>query len=396
MNVSYGAMHEIQDKAALNERVAVLHARPYEGSNRPSKLSEFADVVTSLTYTILMYLKRDLSDAQKVFFFQDMVRFAESDFLASIANVLKNTAASDGSVMGLDQTPTGRLLSLYCQTPNIISRYLFTPENEKITFLQDNCFSTCINQYGIIFTYIEKQVLPTITKTDEQVSSNAQDLFYLFSQYVAYSGTINNHNIFNEGDKIKPDDVALGTIMSQVVTKATKVLTIKSRSSLTEIMEVVEHYDAYILGRVRTFIDVAAFFNESQNKDLVDEALKALNLQGGLYFKTGTDNLFFSNAGGKEVPVLKTDAAFLRDTCKLDAHERFTFYDEVHTRGVDIVQGDNSVALVTVRSGTGLSNLLQGILRMRKFFGGQEIIFLVTEEDEQSIKDELGIQVDLS
>lgn len=387
LNVSYGKMKQVHDLDALQNNSAVTHARPYVGANRESKQSEFSDPITALTFTMLSYIRQGLSGAQKMFFFESAMKDAESELSFEISKALYETTVSDKRIeSGLDKTVLGALFSSYCNFSNVFSAYaqLKTLQQKK-AFLSSKCFMKK-KSLGFVFSYIEKFVLPTITKTDEQVSSNAQNLFHIFKRFVAYSGTIDNTKVFDAEVHIKTDDIALGTIMSRVLSKNTSVLAIKSNASISEIFDEIEVKLPGAKSKIRAFIDVAAIFNEDSNKQLVSQSTKILGLAGGLYFKTGTDNLYFSNADGKEILMRKTDGQSLQAATKCKPSERFTFYDEVHTRGVDIVQSPDAIALVTVRSTTTLSNLLQGILRMRNIFGNQQIIFLVPQDQVDSIK----------
>ena len=386
LNVSYGKMKEAHDLEALTDLSAIIHARPYEGANRESKSSEFSDPVTALVYTLLTYIRKGLSSAQKVHFVSSILKDSEAELAASLVATIRDSVVNNANVeRGPDQTSLGKLFSSYCKFPNALSHFSKLDLMEKKDFLKRFCFLRK-KSLGHVFSYIEKFVVPTITKTDQQVSSNAQDLFYMIKRFVAYSGTIDNKNVFDTKDFIKPDDIALGTIMSQVVTKNTKVLLIKSAPVMSEIFGLLKEEEKKI---TRAFVDVAALFNEASNGRLVNESVKELGLKGGLYFKTGSDNLFFTD-GLHDFEMKKTDSLYLHEATKLHPNERFTFYDEVHTRGVDIVQEQDSLALVTVGTSTTLSNLLQGILRMRKFFGNQRIVFVVSESHSKPMLKALG------
>lgn len=93
------------------------------------------------------------------------------------------------------------------------------------------------------------------------------------------------------------------------------------------------------------------------------------------------NSLFFIDEEGKAVELSETDATYLQNTTGATPKNRFTFYDQIHSRGVDILQDNNSTAVVTFDGKTKLSDLLQGVLRMRKIFQEQRIIFAVVEED---------------
>ena len=66
--------------------------------------------------------------------------------------------------------------------------------------------------------------------------------------------------------------------------------------------------------------------------------------------------------------------------CGLPAERRFTFYDQVHTVGIDISQAPNAVAAVTVGKDMVLRDYSQGAYRMRGLKSGQRIVTMLPPE----------------
>jgi hypothetical protein len=66
--------------------------------------------------------------------------------------------------------------------------------------------------------------------------------------------------------------------------------------------------------------------------------------------------------------------------CGLRPEQRFTFYDNVHTTGLDVPQAPNAVAVITVGKDTSLRDYSQGAYRMRGVGQGQCLnVFLIPE-----------------
>ena len=76
--------------------------------------------------------------------------------------------------------------------------------------------------------------------------------------------------------------------------------------------------------------------------------------------------------------------------CGLPLHLRFTFFDQVHTCGMDIKQAPTAVAAITVSKDTVFRDYAQGAYRMRGIATGQGIELLLTPEVLGLIQKALG------
>ena len=77
--------------------------------------------------------------------------------------------------------------------------------------------------------------------------------------------------------------------------------------------------------------------------------------------------------------VLGTEVVELAQ-CGLAPSQRFTFYDHVHTTGMDIKQPPAGRAVLTMSKDTTLRDFAQGAYRMRGLGAGQQISVLMTPE----------------
>ena len=76
--------------------------------------------------------------------------------------------------------------------------------------------------------------------------------------------------------------------------------------------------------------------------------------------------------------------------CGLSRGDRFTFYDQVHTTGMDIKQHLNAIAIQTIGKDMSFRDLAQGAFRMRKIGQGQKIHLYVVPEVKRLIRDVYG------
>ena len=388
-NVNFGVIPEIS--SIKNISSVEQFAKPFLGSNTPSYGSQFSDQTIALTYTLLSYLRSDLSKSQKASYFMLLLNEAKKEFSDRLASLIKDAIVErkSDSLVAIESTMIAKVLDAQCGKSKSISYCMLGSEEECLKFLDEQCFVSA-RRKDHIFAYVEQMVLPSITLNEEQISSTAQDLLFLVSGYVGYSGTIYNLDAFDVTKKIATDNVALGTIMSQVIDKATRVIEFQKNSSITEIIDLVPDLKA----NIKAIIDSAAIFNDIDNKKIAEDCTAKLGLSGAIYFATGKDDLFFINAGAEITSLKRTDPKSLFEATRLNPSQRITIYDEIHTRGVDIVQDSNAIALVTVGLSTKLSDLLQGILRMRGFLAKQQIVFMVAKNEAMIMKKRLNMADD--
>merc|ERR1719171_1842267 len=76
--------------------------------------------------------------------------------------------------------------------------------------------------------------------------------------------------------------------------------------------------------------------------------------------------------------------------CGLGYHQRFTFYDHIHTTGMDIKQPLSCTACLTLGKDMTLRDYSQGAYRMRGIGKGQCIQLLLTPEASSLMHKALG------
>jgi len=79
------------------------------------------------------------------------------------------------------------------------------------------------------------------------------------------------------------------------------------------------------------------------------------------------------------------------DRCHVPLQNRFTFFDQVHTTGIDTKQPLDGVAVCTVGSGITLRDFFQGCWRMRKIGAGQKIHLMCVPEVQALMQRDLAL-----
>ena len=111
-------------------------------------------------------------------------------------------------------------------------------------------------------------------------------------------------------------------------------------------------------------------------------------LKVGLRGKVGC--VFIDNAGDKMILMRGTTTPQLLSQCGVPWDKRFTFYDQVHTTGMDIKQDLQACAAITIGKDMTLRDFAQGAWRMRGLGKGQTLHIFVVGEMEKLLSEALG------
>jgi hypothetical protein len=124
-------------------------------------------------------------------------------------------------------------------------------------------------------------------------------------------------------------------------------------------------------------IDTGALVTGMNNKEVAEYLLSAgLSEMKGVVFLDEFDRQMVLLRKGRKVVKLNESG--------LAWGERFTFYDQVHTTGMDIKQAVDACAVLTLGKDMVFRDYAQGAFRMRGIGKGQTItLFVVPEIDEK-------------
>lgn len=131
-------------------------------------------------------------------------------------------------------------------------------------------------------------------------------------------------------------------------------------------------------------IDTGALITGMTNKAAAEYMLKVgLSTMKGVVFLDEEDRQMVLLRQGMKVVKLAD--------CGLAFGERFSFYDHVHTTGMDIKQAVDARAALTLGKDMVFRDYAQGAFRMRGIGKGQTIILFVTPEVNDLIKKHVSI-----
>lgn len=214
----------------------------------------------------------------------------------------------------------------------------------------------------------------TLDRNEMQLHASGQELAgpQLFGRCLGFSGTPNDLLPKSLGRCIYAvgDDGKVLQALSNTETVTTVELGQWSPSSILDLVAT-----ARCLNRPKyhALIDSGALVTGMSNLEVAQYLL-----QHGL---EGLDGVLFLNERNERV-VLERDSMKIIELaqCGLSPEQRFTFYDHVHTTGMDVKQPLLCTAALTLSKDMTLRDYAQGAYRMRGIGRGQRIEVLLTPE----------------
>jgi len=369
-NQHYGFSRS-RDKSKVQQATSL----PYIGNNTAKEGSEFFSYFETINYTILGNLQQTLSD--------DLLDIFFTKYLNRYNNEMTNLAFTFNSGVSTSAREFNALIPL-----NMRGRLSF----EKMSEMQRADRLLALRQLSedpeFKLEIIDDIILKDITYFSEVLRSNSLNHGGMYHTKRGMSGTPYNYTT-------QPDDITFNELMSRGIDGITMDMLIRKQTPLRTVGKVVSvdslkdwfTQDADP-ARVRQLVDVGAFFRGIDNINVARMLAQ--------YFKTddtfsdilyimffNEDNVLcaLSVANPNNIIIIgstKKDDIQKATGCSPD--NCFSYYDQVHTTGVDLPAGSQDRALVTASLDTTLRSLLQGVMRMRQFSEEQSVSVLMDTE----------------
>lgn len=253
-------------------------------------------------------------------------------------------------------------------TPTVLPLRLLKPTHTS----QMTTLFALLRRYPEAIThYLETFVFPRhLPYSGSKIASSGQDLGseMLFDARIGYSGT---------PSMLIPRE--MGACYYQTGQTANTIATLTSPDS-ADVDILPSNWTALsILARVaktsryHALIDTGALITGLNNQQAA-EALLALGLarfDGVVFFSQADVPMVLHRKHARVVPFAQ---------CGLLPHRRFTFYDQVHTTGADIMHPLGAAAVQTLGKDMTFRDLAQGAYRMRGLGKGQRVCLYVIPE----------------
>ncbi|RHY98210.1 hypothetical protein DYB35_004616 [Aphanomyces astaci] len=366
--VSYGLLrhHHMQHTHTPSR---LLLAVPFVGKDVPSRSSEFAhpDVLIGLTILAYRYEGIRRSDAKTIVsqlkhdFSRQLGPRDERPACVLFRSWLVQGLESTGSVHGVlplplfqlnDASQVTRLLQLIQRLPSVVYYYV-----------RQHVFPSCMN-----FQQLK------VSACGHELGSHS-----LFARRVGFSGTPSNLLPLDLGT-CHYEPQSDGNIFSVLTSPSVTTLERKLNWTATTLLRDIATSDP----PVHALIDTGALITGMDNEQVARYLLSHLpaTMEGVVYLDTSDRQMILLRDHAAALPLIQ---------CGLSPDKRFSFYDQVHTTGMDIKQGINARAVLTLGKDMTFRDYAQGAYRMRGIGAGQTIHLYLIPEVENRIRQELSL-----
>ena len=356
-------------------RPGLLYAVPYIAANTPSPNSIFADRWETLAKTLLMYASVPCQKEIAI----KMIPYIRS----SILNNLRPGIEEKDTIIG------------------------------KICF---NLFHEALKERSplalrLLFSFALDEVLSAIKFPVEQITSNSLNMVSMFSSIQGYTGTLSNvailpHETVENSylDNLENENKN-GGIARKLMKDGNNSLVPQLKSEIflqkkseTFIRSILSTCDEVYAGtnyqdNLSAIIDIGAFFKNFHNAEVAAGILIVFpgRIDCVIYYNETSNQLeFILREGNRSEKSMSHRTGFLSSSdpesilraTGTDINRRFTYYDQRHITGSDILQPKYASALMTVGARVKIRDIFQGTLRMRQFMSSQKV-FIVTKESSK-------------
>lgn len=354
--------------------------KPFLSANNPNENSRFSSPLETLNYTVFYSLKYGILPVVLEEFIKRFVKQAQDE-----RELLQRT----GKYKSIVDTKAADLF----EKISGLNRDILTKDLTES--LLSELHAKCSKNQKLVMYCLENLILPEIDVDTLLLRHNSINHASQFRSVQGFSGTILSPYIFDARMKPFNYDFAMGTdgeTLHHIIRKNTPVIQLEktlSKDILDELFKARKENTSAI-------IDVGGTLKDLSNLAVAHEIVRHVNQDKIKYvlFFNAQDQLTALPVNEAHLtsssPVIigSTDPDEIKKKLNVDAHDHyFVYYDQSHTIGVDVKQGAEAHAIVTCGR-TLLSQLLQGVMRMRSFAMNQNITLFA----DQQIKADLGIE----
>jgi hypothetical protein len=357
-------------------------AVPFIGKDVPSHSSEFAhpDVVIGLSILAYRYEGVRRSDLHR------LVSQLKADFTRQVGPRDRRPAAMlfrewvvASAVAAKVSSPREAATDGATESMPVLPLPLFQPA-DPTQMLRLHAMVRRVPQ--LVAYYLRQHVFPACMNFQKlKISACGHELgsSMLFSKRIGFSGTPSNLLPLDLGEcqyEAGSDGRVIACLTSPDVTTATFPEEWSVRGLLTNIAKAQPPFHA--------LIDTGALITGMDNSEVA--AFLLLHLPPwfeGVVFLDKSDRQMVARRGG-------TGRLVALAQCGIPPDRRFTFYDQVHTTGMDIKQAPIARAVLTIGKDMTFRDYSQGAYRMRGIGRGQRIHLIVIPEVAARITQELA------
>ena len=367
--VSFGVLREEEAEATTSSRR--LMAVPFIGKDVPSRSSEFAhpDVVIGLTILGYRYAGLRVSDMRQVV----------SQLKTDLGRQVGPTDERHAAVVFRQWVEQGRTAEEEAEGRlPIVPLALFQAQDSA----QVAVLHARIGRLpDVIHHYLSQHVFPaTMSFQKQKISASGHELgsSLLFKKRIGFSGTPSSLLPMDLGTcQYEPgsDGRVLHVLSSADVVSYEVKKDWTAKSLLCDVAKASRQFHA--------LIDTGALITGMDNEEVARFLLRRLPeelYEGVVFLDNGDRKMLLQRASNRCIPLSQ---------CGVRPVKRFTFYDQVHTTGMDIKQAETASAVVTIGKDMTWRDYAQGAFRMRGVGRGQRVHLYLIEEIVKMITTDL-------
>jgi len=361
--------HGFSSKEGEGPRISI----PFVANKSPAEGSEFSDRYVMIINTLMGYTVHGISETQLEGIIEQLKKNAYTEQMNALENdtqiSLKDTKAVKQfkELFDLDLLALNSKNPLYSQMIDTIQQKLHSGTEETLQYLYD---------------YVVTNVLSQVEIFDRQICSNGRNTASMAQSFFAYSGSLDNKNLAPPGTVVIPDEGTNGQTIDLLLRQNNDVWVIPPATTgeedplFTNLMEKHENKE-----QIRAIIDVGCHFRGVSNQDVakkINEHLRKTSspIQGVLFFNPTNGSLYFMNKQSPNDPkkLSGTDADIIKSETGFPPEQIFTYYDQDHSTGVNILQAEDTEAVLTWSEHSKIHEPLQGGNRLRQLALQQRLI----------------------
>ena len=368
-------------------------AVPFTGKDRPSDAAEFAhpDICIGLTTLSYRYCGLRIEDVRLIL---DQLKSNLRDEPGPIESRtskrlfgqwLKNGIASwnkkhAGSLINPKDGPQSKKITKKLMT-DFLPLELFQPSDDlEVKRLWEILYTLP----SVVRHHLLVNVFPIVlVEQRNKCSASGQDLGseIIFKTRIGFSGTPSDLL----PQDLQPCKFEAGSEGKIISTLCSPTYVDINRLNDWTVQKVLDSI-ATASPPFNTLIDVGALIT-----GLTNEEVARYLLEIGL---PGMDACVFLDQKDRQMVVIRGSrgAPVELSVVGVPKNRRFTFYDAVHTTGIDIKQAPTARAALTLSKDTTIRDYAQGAWRMRGLGKGQTITLFIIDEVMKLVYDTLGIK----
>ena len=373
-----------------------LAAKPNICANTPNENAEIAHCWELVNKTLQLYVTRGADSAQAKTIIQSLQRLAVIQ-----RGKIKVEPGSDPHSV-IEQTEAARLFNKLVMSLELAEGEEYqlmridTHDEKRMEEIQKILNSGQPEAIHLIIQYLTEEVLPQLEFHSDQIYNSPMHLGAAVLSEQGYSGTTNNLYIFSDQFTQRPketvvlDKGANGKIIDTLCRSNRTVHLAGPQLKTPEQLMDALHRSKELEKRnaFKAFIDIGAYFKGQSNLQIAQSFSQYFSslkeetpIEGILYYDDATNQLACLKKGhDKPILIGATDAKTIYSATSLRPEQLFTFYDQFHTIGANIIQDPKAKAFYTLGSQTDLGGDLQGSMRMRGLLEEQEIEAIVPQD----------------